>query len=89
MLIPVLNIEDTAIEIINFQTLLIKLKNHCTELNMQWKIARLLSAVTELKDVFINEYAMWHIEHEQEKINTNFFENENINHLFSSAFQSI
>jgi hypothetical protein len=56
MLIPLLNKEDTSLEMANLHWLLIEIINTCEDSNIRWQAARLSRQAQDLYEAFSEEY---------------------------------
>lgn len=90
MLLPVLNIESTARELATLCWLLDEMKTSCEDLNLCWKIARLLGVAEELNEQFLEEFDLWpsDVTYHHEKLSERLSESDKTETLLSSAFQS-
>ena len=90
MLLPVLNIESTAQELVNLCRLLNSIQTRGDDLDQQWKVARLLSMAEELKEAFVDEYELWHVEASShyKDLSQQLAESDKTETLLSFAFNS-
>ena len=90
MLLPVLDIESTARELASLCWLLDEIKNSCADLNLRWKIARLLGEAEELNEQFLEEFNLCQTEAPDgyKKLSEQLSENVKTERLLSFAFHS-